>query len=285
MNLFFAVLQYFLPQVWLSRCVGRLADCKIGPIKNLFIGLFVKVYKVDMSEAAVEDPRQHQSFNDFFVRALKPGVRPLCGDAEEIACPADGTMSQIGEIDRGYIFQAKGKEFTTTALLGGDDYLSQQFLGGRFATIYLAPRDYHRVHMPMDGQLQIMVHIPGSLFSVNQATTEWVNQLFARNERVAAIFDTPAGPMAVVMVGAMIVAGIETVWEGQVTPYQKKIRTTEYPVTHDEVNLSKGDEMGRFKLGSTAIVLFGPDMVEWDEDLIAGNQVKMGQRLGRLINV
>ena len=285
MKILFVFLQYCLPQHLLSRCVGALAESKLNLIKNPLIALFIKAFKVDMSEAQEEDASQFSSFNDFFVRPLKTSARPLCGDSEAIASPADGVISQIGEIDRGYLLQAKGKEFSVTALLGGDDYLSQGFSGGKFATVYLSPKDYHRVHMPFDGQLQTMVHVPGDLFSVNSATTDLVDQLFARNERVVTIFDTNAGPMAVVLVGAMIVASIETVWAGQITPYKKMIRTTHYPSDTDEVNLNKGEEMGRFKLGSTAIVLFGPDMVEWDDELVAGSAVKMGQRIGTLINV
>lgn len=285
MKLLFALLQYFVPQHLLSRAMGAIAESRSAFVKKPFISLFIKLFKVDMSEAAVEDINHYATFNDFFVRALKHGARPVCDGDNTIACPADGTVSQIGEIDRGYIFQAKGKEFTTNALLGGDEFISQQFLGGTFATIYLSPKDYHRVHMPAEGQLQTMVHIPGELFSVNQATTENINDLFARNERVVTLFDTPAGPMAIVLVGAMIVASIETVWAGQITPYKKMIRTTEYPNATDEVNLGKGEEMGRFKLGSTAIVLFGPDMVEWDESIIAGGKVKVGQQIGSLINV
>jgi phosphatidylserine decarboxylase len=285
MKLLFALLQYCVPQHLLSRCIGCLAETTFVPIKSSFIALFIKIFKVDMSEAQTEDTKQYPTFNEFFVRSLKPGARPICDQQEEIACPADGTINQLGDIDGGCLLQAKGREYTATALLGGDEFLGQSFAGGKFFTVYLAPKDYHRVHMPFDGQLETMVHIPGDLFSVNNATAEHVNQLFARNERVVSIFDTSAGPMAVVMVGAMIVASIETVWAGQITPHKKMIRTSHYPENREEVRLAKGDEMGRFKLGSTAIVLFGPDMVEWDEELQAGSKVNMGQRIGKLINV
>lgn len=285
MKLLFSLLQYFVPQHLLSRTVAVVAETQFKPVKSLFISLFIKIFKVNMSEAQIQDIARYPTFNDFFVRALHPGARPVCEEQEDIACPADGTVSQLGDIDGGCLLQAKGKEFTVTALLGGDEYLSQNFAGGKFITVYLSPKDYHRVHMPFEGQLQTMTYVPGSLFSVNQATTEYVNQLFARNERVVTVFDTSAGPMAVVLVGAMIVASIETVWAGQITPYKKRIRTTHYPDNKDEINLAKGEEMGRFKLGSTAIVLFGPDMVEWDGELKAGDQVKMGQRVGTLVNV
>ena len=285
MKILFALLQYCLPQQLLSRWVGALANSQFGPIKSLFITGFIKVFKVDMSEAEQSSPRHYRSFNHFFVRALKADTRPICSGLETIACPSDGRVSQLGDIDGGCLLQAKGREFTTTALLGGDEYLSQNFAGGKFITVYLSPRDYHRVHMPFDGQLQTMVHVPGDLFSVNAATTECVDQLFARNERVVTVFDTNAGPMAVVLVGAMIVASIETVWAGQVTPHKKMIRTTHYPDSTEEAHLAKGEEMGRFQLGSTAIVLFGPDMVAWNEELQAGSPVKMGQQVGTLLNV
>lgn len=284
MKFLFACVQYLLPQHLLSRVIGVLANATFVPLKNSFITLFIKVFKVNMAEAVNEDPTSYASFNEFFVRTLKPGARPLSSDVDSIVCPADGTLSQIGDIENGQLFQAKGKWFDLNTLLGGDEFISQHFMGGKFATVYLSPRDYHRVHMPFDGQLQTMIHIPGKLFSVNQATTEYVSDLFARNERVVTFFDTNAGPMAVVLVGAMIVASIETTWQGQITPYKREIRTTNYPGTHQEVSIAKGDEMGRFKLGSTAIVLFGPDMVEWEENSKSGEKVRMGECLGRLIN-
>ncbi len=284
MKQLFVFLQHILPQHLLSRFVGFFAESEVEFIKNPLITLFIKVFKVDMSEAVESDPHTYRTFNDFFIRNIRTELRPLCLDTNTVACPADGTISQIGDIEEGKIFQAKGKDFDLTALLGGDEYLSQGFLGGKFATIYLSPKDYHRVHMPFDGQLQTMVHVPGKLFSVNNSTAELVPDLFARNERVVTIFDTSTGPMAVILVGAMIVASIETVWEGQITPYKKQIRTTEYPNTTSDVVLNKGEEMGLFKLGSTAIILFGPDCVEWKEELETGKIVRMGEELGRLAN-
>ena len=279
----FVILQYLVPQRALSRLIGFFADSEIRWLKNIFIRLFIKRYKVDMAEALQPVADEYRSFNAFFTRELNPQARPLCNATDAVACPADGTISQLGEIEYGKLFQAKGRSYQLTALLGGDEYISQAFMGGKFITIYLSPKDYHRVHMPFDGQLQTMVHIPGTLFSVNDATVNGVNDLFSRNERVVTLFDTNAGPMAVVLVGAMIVAGIETVWAGQITPHKRRIRTTHYPDT-TEVSLSKGAELGRFKLGSTAIVLFGPDMVEWKEDLAAQSAVKMGMQIGTLIN-
>ncbi|GAB1265735.1 archaetidylserine decarboxylase [Aurantivibrio infirmus] len=280
----FVFFQYILPQKFLSRVVAILANTESPLIRLPFIKLFIKIFKVDMSEAIQADASHYPSFNAFFTREIKPELRPLCTETDAIASPADGTISQIGDIDYGNLFQAKGKEFSLTELLGGDEYLSQSFVGGKFATIYLSPKDYHRVHMPYDGQLQKMVHVPGQLFSVNNTTAELVPRLFARNERVVTIFDTNTGPMAVVLVGAMIVASIETVWAGQITPIRYEVRTTDYPNTTSEVSLAKGEEMGRFKLGSTAIVLFGPDSVEWNDHLENGTKVKMGENLGKLIN-
>lgn len=280
----FALLQIVLPHHLLSRLTGYLAASEITWLKNSLISLFIKVFKVDMSEAVEEDPKAFANFNAFFTRAIKPERRPLCTETEAIACPADGAISQLGDIEDGHLLQAKGHFFSLTELLGGDDFISQNFAGGKFVTIYLSPQDYHRVHMPFDGQLQTMVHVPGRLFSVNNATTRAVPNLFARNERVVSVFDTSAGPMAIVLVGAMIVAGIETQWAGQIAPPPKTIRTTQYPNVTSAVSLAKGDEMGLFKLGSTAIVLFGPDMVEWEGKLTTGSSIKMGERLGYLIN-
>lgn len=283
-KMLFVALQFILPHHVLSRSVGWLAETRITPIKNLFISIFVKVFKVDLSEADDENQRSYPNFNSFFVRELRPQARPLCMETDAVACPADGHLSEIGDIDSGRLIQAKGKDFELSTLLGGDEYMSQLFMGGKYATIYLSPRDYHRVHIPLDAQLQTMVHIPGRLFSVNTATTEMVDSLFARNERVVCLFDTSAGPMAVVLVGAMICASIETTWAGLITPIRREIRSTHYPNTSSEVSLTKGSEMGRFKLGSTVIVLFGPDVVEWREDLRAQSRVRMGEQLGTLIN-
>jgi phosphatidylserine decarboxylase len=197
-------------------------------------------------------------------------------------CPADGAISQLGLIEHGRLFQAKGHDFSLTALLGGDAELAAPFMGGQFATVYLSPKDYHRVHMPITGTLREMIYIPGRLFSVNQTTAENVPGLFARNERVACIFDTERGPMAVVLVGAMIVASIETVWAGLVTPPKRELKSVRYDAAaRGPVVLEKGAEMGRFKLGSTAIVLFGPEQVQWAEHLAAGTAVRMGQQMGQ----
>lgn len=277
----FVVLQYIIPQHLLSRLLGRLAECETSWLKNRLIRLFAKRYQVDLSEAQRENAEDYSHFNDFFTRALKAGARPIDPENNAVVHPADGCISQIGQITEGRIFQAKGQSFSTLELLGGDSELAEEFNDGKFATIYLSPRDYHRVHMPLQGNLRVMHTIPGDLFSVNEVTAAGVPRLFARNERVVCIFDTQAGPMAVVLVGAMIVAGIETVWAGTQAPLQRRVATTHYgDVSLPKISLEKGEEMGRFKLGSTAIVLFAKDKVNWDESLVAGSKTKMGERLG-----
>lgn len=274
----FILFQYLLPHHLLSRLAGCLANCTWSWVKNPFITWFVKRYQVDMSQALEENPTVYSSFNDFFTRALKPDARPLDQTSGSILCPADGAISQLGKIEHGRIFQAKGHSFSVQELLGGNAELAAPFQGGEFATVYLSPRDYHRVHMPLGGTLKEMIYVPGKLFSVNQTTAENVPELFARNERVVCLFDTEAGPMAVVLVGAMIVASVETVWAGLVAPPSRELRSTAYGQAAP--SLEKGDEMGRFKLGSTAIVLFGPDAMRWSESLKAGDSVQMGQLMG-----
>jgi len=275
----FIKLQHLVPQHALSRAAGWLAATEIGLIKNTFIRWFVKRYQVDMSLAAEENPLAYPSFNDFFTRVLKPDARPVDTNPFSIVCPADGAISQLGPIEAGRIFQAKGQDYSVEELLG-DSELATEFADGQFATVYLSPRDYHRVHMPYGGKLRTMVSVPGELFSVNTVTAENVPRLFARNERSVAIFDTDIGPMAVVLVGAMIVAGIETVWDGQVAPFASRdIATSHYP--YQNIQLKKGDEMGRFKLGSTAIILFAKDKIEWSKKYQAGTPTKMGEIMGR----
>ncbi|SIT07007.1 archaetidylserine decarboxylase [Neptunomonas antarctica] len=277
----FILFQHLVPQHLLSRLVGRLADCTNPWVKNRFISWFAKQYQVNMSEALIEEPTAYASFNAFFTRELKPGIREINQNSDAIVSPADGAISQIGAIEHGRIFQAKGRGYGLTTLLGGFDELATPFKNGFFATIYLSPKDYHRVHMPIKGTLRETVYVPGDLFSVNQTTAKNVDQLFARNERLVAIFDTEAGPMAMVLVGAMIVAGIETVWDGQVSPVIKRpVRTPFTPKTMAPVTLEKGEEMGRFKLGSTVILLFGPDAIEWIETLKAESPVALGKKMG-----
>ncbi|WP_165667469.1 archaetidylserine decarboxylase [Metapseudomonas otitidis] len=276
----FIISQHLLTHHLLSRLAGCVAECRIRWFKNAFTAWFARRYQVNMSEALVEDLTAYEHFNAFFTRALKEGARPLDSTPGAILCPADGAVSQLGPIEHGRIFQAKGHSFSVLELLGGDAERAAPFMGGDFATIYLSPRDYHRVHAPLGGTLREMVYVPGRLFSVNQCTAENVPELFARNERVVCLFDTERGPMAVVLVGAMIVASIETVWAGLVTPPKRELKTFRYDeAARAPISLEKGAELGRFKLGSTAIVLFGPEQIRWAEGLAAGSAVSMGQLL------
>ncbi|SEL43650.1 phosphatidylserine decarboxylase [Atopomonas hussainii] len=278
-NLFITA-QYLLPHHLLSRLIGFAAECRAPWFKDRLIGWFAKQYQVNMSEAEVEDLTAYEHFNAFFTRALKDGARPLDSTEGSILCPADGAISQLGKIEHGRVFQAKGHSFSVTELLGGDSARAEPFMGGEFATVYLSPKDYHRVHMPLTGTLREMVYVPGRLFSVNQTTAENVPELFARNERVVCTFDTERGPMAVVLVGAMIVASIETVFAGLVTPPKRALKTVRYDESSRQpIVLERGAELGRFKLGSTAIVLFGPEQVQWAAELGETSPVRMGQQL------
>lgn len=257
-------LQYILPKHFVSRLVGKFAAAKAGKLTTAFIKWFIKRYKIDMSEALQSDPQAYKTFNEFFTRSLKSGIRPLCKDPNMLAHPVDGTVSQLGAIEAGEIFQAKGHSYSTLALLGNQAKDAERFENGDFATIYLAPKDYHRLHMPIKGTLSKMTYVPGDLFSVNPLTAENVPGLFARNERVVAIFETEIGPIAMVLVGATIVASIETVWAGTVTPPAgKQVFTWEYPTEgKDAITLEKGEEMGRFKLGSTIVMCFEKGAIE-----------------------
>ena len=271
----FILTQRIIPQHLLSRLVGWFASTKIPLIKNTFITKFAAKYDVNMDEAKIEDLQEFACFNDFFTRELKDGARPIA-DAKLVS-PADGAVSQLGKIELGRCFQAKGRDFSVVELLGGDKDRAQPFLNGEFATIYLSPKDYHRVHMPCAGTLTETVYVPGDLFSVNPTTAEGVDGLFARNERMVCMFDTEFGPMAMVLVGAMIVAGIETVWSGQVCPLPKQAQVQDY--TSGPITLEKGDEMGRFKLGSTVILCFPEDAVTFLEEVNASSPLQMGQAI------
>lgn len=277
------LLQYLLPKHLLSRLVGRLAAARAGALTQWLIRRFIDRYRVDMSEAAQPDPEHYQSFNDFFTRPLKAGARPLVPGDEILAMPVDGAISQLAPIQQGRIIQAKGHDYSARALLGGEHALAAPFMDGDFATIYLAPRDYHRIHMPLDGVLRTMIYVPGELFSVNPLTASRVPGLFARNERVVCLFDTAAGPMATVLVGATIVASIETAWAGTVTPPPgKRVQRWDYdPATAPR--LAKGEEMGRFKLGSTVVCLFGPGQVALEPSLEPGSPTRMGTAFGRIL--
>ncbi|MDE1467411.1 archaetidylserine decarboxylase [Aurantiacibacter sp. D1-12] len=274
----FIALQHAAPQHAISRLAGKFAASQKPWLKDRLIRRFIDAYDVDMAEAA-RPVEAYANFNDFFTRELKDGARPLADADTHVLSPADGAVSQIGEITDGKVFQAKGREFTATQLLGGDPQIAGRFEGGTFATIYLSPKDYHRVHMPAAGTLQGTIYVPGDLFSVNQTTAENVDDLFARNERLACFFDGPHGNFANVMVGAMIVAGIATVWGGREKAHQRRARHRTFDA--GDHSFAAGDEMGRFFLGSTAILLFEPGKVEWDAGLSAGSPVRMGQALGR----
>lgn len=272
--------QHVVPQHLITRFVGCLAHTKINWLKNFFISWFVKTYKVDMNDAQEINPLAFDCFHDFFIRPLKPDARAICQAPNEIASPVDGTISQLGAIDNKQLLQAKGHTYTLSDLLADDEQLAQQFQNGHFATIYLAPKDYHRVHMPFTGRLRKMIYVPGRLFSVNPLTTANVKNLFARNERVVCVFDTELGPMSVILVGALIVGSMATQWAGQITPAKpRQISVTEYQ-GDDAITLEKGAELGYFSLGSTVIVLFGPNHMQWQAELAADVSVRLGQLLG-----
>lgn len=274
--------QYVLPHHALSAMMSKLTHSENVTLKNLFIKQVIKFYGVNMAEALEQNINNFKSFNDFFTRELKPGARALSTESCAVVCPVDGAVSQAGSITDGKIFQAKGKSFTAVDLLGGSFERAEPFNNGVFTTIYLSPKDYHRMHMPLTGTLREMVHIPGRLFSVNTATTNSVPGLFARNERVCCLFDTEAGPMALVLVGAIFVSSIETVWHGVVTP--PSVTSVQSWSYRDNAPVLKiGEEMGRFNMGSTIIVLFGKDKVQWDSQFKADKLVKLGEMIGKTL--
>lgn len=275
-------LQYILPKLWLTRLAGWGASKRAGWLTKLVIDLFVKFYNVDMKEAQKPDTASYRTFNDFFVRPLREEARPVDTDPSILVMPADGVISQLGAIEQDKILQAKGHNYTLEALLAGNYQMAELFHNGHFATTYLSPRDYHRVHMPCNGILREMIYVPGDLFSVNHFTAQNVPNLFARNERVICLFDTEFGPMAQILVGATIVGSIETVWSGTVTPPREGIiKRWTWPAGESEgsVALLKGQEMGRFKLGSTVINLFAPGSVKLVEHLQSLSVTKLGQPL------
>lgn len=278
-NRLFVLSQYLAPQHTLSRAAGLLADCSVPAIKDPFIRWFIKRHGVDMREALEPRPEAYPTFNAFFTRALKDDARPIDPAPDSFVAPVDGTLSQFGEIDDDRIFQAKGHDFSLETLLGGRKDMAAPFKGGQFATIYLAPADYHRIHMPIAGTVREMVFVPGQLFSVNPVTAQNVPGLFARNERLVVWFDTDWGPMVLVLVGAMIVASIETVWSGVVAPRSKATTTTTYGDI-DPPTLVKGAEMGRFRLGSTVVALLPKDTVKWRNGFEAGMRMEMGKTIG-----
>ena len=273
---------YPLPQHAISRLTYQLTRIQTAWFKNAFIRRFAQHYQVNWSEALYPRPEDYRHFNEFFTRPLRDGARPIEGDGNTVISPADGHISEIGTNDGDAVFQAKGHEFSVTDLLGGDTQRAELFSDGSFVTVYLSPRDYHRVHMPLSGKLRETVYIPGRLFSVAPHTTRTVPRLFARNERLVSIFDTDAGAMAMVLVGAINVAAIETVWSGLVTPPPRP-RIEVENCQQSAIELERGAEMGRFNMGSTVILLFGKDRIRWLHGLQAGQSLQMGQQLGSLL--
>lgn len=268
--------QYILPKHSVTFIAGKLANAKMGKLTTFLITKFIKKFKIDMSEAKYSEPSHFATFNDFFTRELKEGLRPIVEGDENLATPVDGCVSQQGDIKSGRIFQAKGHDFSLRELLGGRDDVAAPFDEGIFSTVYLAPKDYHRIHMPITGKLEQMIFIPGDLFSVNPLTAQNVPNLFARNERAVAIFSTAIGPMAMVLVGATIVGSIETVWEGTLTA-QKNKDLQYWDYQDQDIVLEKGAEMGRFKLGSTIVALFPKDTIEFSEDLAPSSVTRLGE--------
>jgi phosphatidylserine decarboxylase len=271
--------QYLLPKQWLTNLAGRFASQARGKTTTTVIRWFVKKYQVNMAEALNPDISSFATFNDFFTRALKPGARPLATAA--LICPVDGAISQFGDIKQDQIFQAKGHSYSTTALVGGDSALAAQFQNGSFATLYLSPKDYHRIHMPCDGTLKRMIYVPGDLFSVNPTTARGVPGLFARNERVVCVLDNDTGPFVLVLVGATIVGSMATVWHGQINP-PRSAEVREWRYDDELISLKQGDEMGRFMLGSTVVMLFPENRsktMAFNPTWAAGGAIQLGQAM------
>ena len=266
--------QYLLPKQALTGLAGAAARLQGGSVTTSVIRWFIQRYGVNMAEAAQSDPAAYASFNDFFTRALKDRARPLA--SADLLCPVDGAISQLGPIEGDQIFQAKGHQYSTTALVGGDTALAAHFHGGHFATLYLSPKDYHRIHMPQAGRLLRMIHVPGELFSVNPATARGVPGLFARNERVVCVFDGEHGPWVLVLVGATIVGSMATVWHGVVNPPRPGM-LREWSYDQEPIELAQGAEMGRFLLGSTVVMLFPRGLLQFNPRWQPGGAIRMGE--------
>jgi len=278
-------MQYAMPKHGLSRLVGKFAAAKAGWLTTKAITAFIKSYDINMAEAKYKNPSDFETFNDFFTRELEEGARPINNNDNVLCYPEDGEISQKGGIIDGKLIQAKGFNYSLTSLLGGDPRTSAPFVGGKFSCIYLAPKDYHRIHMPMAATLREMIYVPGELFSVNPLTAQNVPDLFARNERVVTIFDTEHGALAMVLVGATIVASIETVWAGTITPPAgSDVFRWQYPASGtDAIHFAKGDEMGRFKLGSTVVSAFSPKMIEFNSSAAEETITRLGEHYADLI--
>lgn len=269
--------QYLLPHHLLSRFVGVFAESEWSFIKLPLMRFFLNRFQIDLSEAQRESITDYRNFNDFFTRALKDNARPIEGSADDWVSPVDACISQFGRISEGKLIQAKGKSYTLADLLGGDVLAAKQYEGGEFATLYLSPKDYHRIHMPLDAKLVKTTFVPGKLFSVNPLTAQTVSRLFARNERLVCEFESEKGNFIMVLVGAMVVASIETTWSGIVAPFQKKI--IQQSLNSASLDFNKGEEMGRFRLGSTVILAFQKDQIQWHEQITHGATVKLGQKI------
>jgi phosphatidylserine decarboxylase len=272
------ILQYLLPKRAITVFGANIANAQAGGITHGIIRWFIGRYGVNMAEAANASVESYKSFNEFFTRELKPGVRPLANSA--FVCPVDGAISQFGHIEKDQIFQAKGHYYSNQALVGGDAELAAQFNDGEFATIYLSPKDYHRIHMPCDGKLLRMIHVPGDLFSVNPTTARGVPGLFARNERIVCVFDSIHGQFLMVLVGATIVGSMATVWHGLVNATRPGT-VREWHYKDQDIQLKKGDEMGRFLLGSTVVLAFRKNKIQFNESWLSAGAVKMGEMMGR----
>ncbi|MCF6218301.1 MAG: archaetidylserine decarboxylase [Gammaproteobacteria bacterium] len=270
---------YLLPQHLLSRAMLALTRIRFAPFKNMHIRWFAKQFNIDMNEAKQPELTAYPTFNHFFTRELREDAREIITGNNRFACPVDGAISQAETINNGRIYQAKGHDYTLKALVGGDPQLAETFNNGRFATIYLSPKDYHRIHMPCDATLTQMLHVPGRLFSVNTASAKVIPGLFARNERVVALFETEHGPMAMILVGAIFVGSIETVWHGVVTPPSRHNVKQWHYEGEQRVSLTKGEEMGRFNMGSTVIMLFANPEIELADNIQAGETVRLGELL------
>ncbi|WP_133129891.1 archaetidylserine decarboxylase [Legionella yabuuchiae] len=273
--------QYVIPKRSLTTLAGLLANLRSPSIKNRLIKAFIRQYRIDMSEAVEENPERYPTFNDFFIRHLKPDLRPI-SDATVVS-PVDGYVSEIGKIKAGQLVQAKGRNYSIHKLLASDQSISQLFSEGKFATLYLSPKDYHRVHMPMKATLKEMTYVPGKLFSVQPSTTRVIRNLFAQNERLVVLFDTDLGPMAMVLVGATVVGGIGTTWHGDIKRCRKRTRFIYPSGNYSDTEFQKAEEMGYFKLGSTVILLFSNHSpIQWEKSLHSGSRIQLGESLATL---
>lgn len=279
----FVGLQYLLPQHPLSRLMCWLTRLRLGPVTHWLIRRFVEHFAVELQDAAEPRVAAYADFNAFFTRALAPNARPLPPQRHSLVSPVDGVVSECGELSGDRLLQCKGRDYSIQSLFGGDAELAAPFLGGLFATLYLSPRDYHRIHMPIDGRLRTMVHVPGRLFSVNPTTVAGVPGLFARNERVLAVFDTALGPIALVLVGAIFVGSIETRWSGVVTPPRARaLHRQDYP-PESGIRLNRGEELGRFNMGSTVILLLPAGRAVWSAGLQAGARLRCRAEIARTL--